>query len=222
MKASCSPSASYTKLSLITLPAGMLNVARQLSVDADYLIVRGAGASTRLVFRPDAGTRYDALTPDGSDWDEDGMTAGDAYGVDATRTDPGPSLFLRSVPGSPPVTTSPIPSVSPPVTTSPPAPGGLSAAFAKTSTWTGGYGADYVIRNGGAVAVTGWTVEFDLPAGSRVSSSWNATRTDSGQHHRFTNVSWNGSIAPGATRSFGLNVAGAGTPVNCTVNGAPC
>ena len=32
------------------------------------------------MFRPDANTRYDALTPDGSDWDEDGMTSGSAKG----------------------------------------------------------------------------------------------------------------------------------------------
>jgi hypothetical protein len=80
IKTSCSPSAGYTKLSLITLPAGTLDVSRQISVDADFLIIRGAGPSTRLVFRPDADTRYDTLTPDGSDWDKDAMTWGDAKG----------------------------------------------------------------------------------------------------------------------------------------------
>ncbi|SDI20399.1 Carbohydrate binding module (family 6) [Actinokineospora alba] len=80
----CSPSAGYAKLSLITLPAGVLDVSRQLAVDADYLVIRGAGsdpaAGTRIVFRPDANTRYDTLTPDGSDWDEDGMTHGQGKG----------------------------------------------------------------------------------------------------------------------------------------------
>jgi hypothetical protein len=73
----CSPSASYGKLSLITLPAGVLDVTRQISVDADYLIIRGAGADpatgTRLVLRPDKNTRYDTLTKDGSTWDSDKM-----------------------------------------------------------------------------------------------------------------------------------------------------
>jgi hypothetical protein len=77
IKRSCSPQASYERLSLLSLPAGEIDVSRQLAVDADYLVIRGAGADpskgTRLVFRPDANTRYDALTKDGSDWDEDGM-----------------------------------------------------------------------------------------------------------------------------------------------------
>jgi hypothetical protein len=77
VKRDCSPSASYGKLSLITLPAGVLDVTRQITVDADYLIIRGAGADpatgTRLVFRPDENTRYDGLTKDGSTWDPDEM-----------------------------------------------------------------------------------------------------------------------------------------------------
>ncbi|HCT76352.1 MAG TPA: hypothetical protein DGG94_16600 [Micromonosporaceae bacterium] len=80
IKANCSPSAGFTKLSLITLPAGTINVSRQIAVDADYLLIKGAGTSTRIVFRPDANTRYDTLTPDGSDWDEDAMTSGSAKG----------------------------------------------------------------------------------------------------------------------------------------------
>jgi len=77
----CSPSANYDKLSLITLPAGTLNVSRELHADADYLIVRGAGmTSTKIVYRPDANTKYDAITEDGSDWDEDGMTSGAGKG----------------------------------------------------------------------------------------------------------------------------------------------
>jgi hypothetical protein len=79
VKAGCSPDAGYDELSLIELPAGELAVSRQLSVDADYLVLRGAGddpaTGTRVVFRPDENTRYDTLTDDddGGDWDEDGM-----------------------------------------------------------------------------------------------------------------------------------------------------
>ncbi|WP_405144143.1 discoidin domain-containing protein [Sphaerisporangium sp. NBC_01403] len=81
VRTTCSPSAGYTKLSLITLPAGRLDVTRQLGLDADYLLIKGAGADqTTLVFRPGLDTRYDALTPDGGDWDEDGMTSGAGKG----------------------------------------------------------------------------------------------------------------------------------------------
>ncbi|WP_328456118.1 cellulose binding domain-containing protein [Amycolatopsis sp. NBC_00438] len=98
----------------------------------------------------------------------------------------------------------------------------LSASFAQTSVWTGGYGGEYTIANRGDAASTGWTVEFDLPAGSSVSSSWSSVKTQSGQHYRFTNAGFNGAVKPGATASFGFNVAGAGVPAACTINGASC
>ncbi|MEU9700709.1 right-handed parallel beta-helix repeat-containing protein [Streptomyces sp. NPDC047981] len=81
IRTNCTPSAGYTKLSSITLPAGRIVVTRQLALDADYMVLRGAGmGQTTLAFRPDADTRYDTLTADGSDWDEDGMTHGAGKG----------------------------------------------------------------------------------------------------------------------------------------------
>ncbi|WP_083933120.1 discoidin domain-containing protein [Kribbella catacumbae] len=77
IRTQCTPSAGYNKLSQITLPEGRIAVTRQLGLDASYLLIKGAGQGrTVLVFRPDTNTRYDALTADGSDWDEDGMTHG--------------------------------------------------------------------------------------------------------------------------------------------------
>jgi hypothetical protein len=98
----------------------------------------------------------------------------------------------------------------------------LTATVTQTSVWSSGYGADVVIRNTGDAAATGWSVEFDLQAGTTVSSSWSSVRTTGGNHYRFTNASWNGTVAPGATVSFGYNAANLGLPLNCTVNGAPC
>ncbi|GAB3827659.1 cellulose binding domain-containing protein [Dactylosporangium cerinum] len=98
----------------------------------------------------------------------------------------------------------------------------LTATFAQTSTWSSGYGAQYAVRNTGDAASTAWTVEFDLPAGSTVSSSWSSVRTSTGQHHKFTNAGYNGDIAPGATETFGFNVSGLGVPLNCTIGGRPC
>ena len=77
IRTQCTPSAGYNKLSQITLPEGRITVTRQLGLDASYLLIKGAGQGrTVLVFRPDTNTRYDKLTADGSDWDEDGMTHG--------------------------------------------------------------------------------------------------------------------------------------------------
>ncbi|WP_201787193.1 DUF6531 domain-containing protein [Actinoplanes sp. TFC3] len=84
VKAQCSPTGDYTKESRILLPAGTLNVSHELHLDADYLILRGVGSDpasgTHLVYAPDANTRYDKITKDGSRWDEDAMTAGEATG----------------------------------------------------------------------------------------------------------------------------------------------
>lgn len=98
----------------------------------------------------------------------------------------------------------------------------LTAVFAQSSAWSNGYGATYTIRNNGDAASTGWVVEFDLAAGSTVSTSWDSVRTQTGQRYRFGNAGWNGTVAPGGSQGFGFNVSGLATPTNCTVNGLPC
>src|ERR1700759_1345844 len=72
----------------------------------------------------------------------------------------------------------------------------LTATVTQTSVWGSGSGAAVVIRAPGDAAATGWTVAFDLPAGTTVASSWSATRTSSGQHYPFVNLSWNGTVKP--------------------------
>ena len=47
----------------------------------------------------------------------------------------------------------------------------LTAAFAQTSVWSSGYGAEFTVANRGDAAASGWVVEFDLPAGSTVSGN---------------------------------------------------
>ncbi|NGM12401.1 hypothetical protein ENC19_06825 [Verrucosispora sp. CWR15] len=126
--------------------------------------------------------------------------------MDATRTDSRPSLFLIRASG-----TVPSPTKSP--TTAPPA-DGLTARFVKTSSWNGGYRADYVITNNGSTKTTSWVLEFDLPSGTTITKSWSATHTWNGQHHRFTNLSYNGDIAPGASEKLGFNASGTGLPLD--------
>lgn len=78
--------AGFNNLTLLVLPAGVINLSRQIGVDASYLIIRGQGSdpassgSTRIVFRPDTTTRYDLLTSDGSQADFQNMTSGPASG----------------------------------------------------------------------------------------------------------------------------------------------
>ncbi|MFE9824952.1 cellulase family glycosylhydrolase [Streptomyces sp. NPDC005791] len=99
---------------------------------------------------------------------------------------------------------------------------GMTAKITRTSAWDSGYGAAVAITNDAATAANGWTVEFDLPAGTNISSQWSTVMTRQGQRYTFTNVSYNGGLDPGRTASFGFNASGLGLPFNCTVNGAPC
>jgi Cellulose binding domain/Glycosyl hydrolases family 18/Fibronectin type III domain len=97
-----------------------------------------------------------------------------------------------------------------------------TATVVKVSEWGGGFEARGTITNGGTTALSGWTVAFDLPAGTSISSFWDARMTSSGNRYTFTNPSWAGPLPPGGTASFGFIGAGSGSPSNCTLNGAPC
>ncbi|MFY1690148.1 chitinase [Plantactinospora sp. WMMB782] len=99
---------------------------------------------------------------------------------------------------------------------------GPTATFVKTADWGTGWEGKYTITNGGTSTMNGWSVAFDLPAGTTMGSYWDALLTSSGQRHTFTNRSWNGTVAPGASVSFGFLATGSGSPVNCTLNGAAC
>jgi chitosanase len=99
---------------------------------------------------------------------------------------------------------------------------GPTATFTKDTDWGSGWQGKVVISNGGTSAITSWTVEFDLPAGTTVGSYWDALLTTSGSHLTFTNRNWNGTVAPGATVSFGLLGSGSGSPTGCKLNGVAC
>ncbi|WP_316751963.1 cellulose binding domain-containing protein [Streptomyces herbicida] len=100
--------------------------------------------------------------------------------------------------------------------------GSATATFSKSSSWDSGYQGAYTLTNGGTTALSGWTVEFDLPSGTTVGSYWDALLTQSGNHYTFKNREYNGTLAPGAATTFGWVSTGTGTPANCRLNGASC
>ncbi|RSS42891.1 chitinase [Streptomyces sp. WAC08241] len=97
-----------------------------------------------------------------------------------------------------------------------------TATYTKTQDWGTGFGANWTVKNTGTTTLTSWTVEWDYPAGTSVTSAWDASVTSSGTHWTAKNVGWNGTLAPGASVSFGYNGAGPGAPSGCKINGAPC
>jgi hypothetical protein len=100
----------------------------------------------------------------------------------------------------------------------------MSATFAKSSQWADGYVATYVVKNTGASAASGWTVQFDLPAGSTVTGLWNGLLTAQGSHYTVHNDTWNGTLSPGSSTDFGFQVQGPGAnnPGSCTINDQAC
>ncbi|MFH9071530.1 glycoside hydrolase family 18 chitinase [Streptomyces alboflavus] len=104
----------------------------------------------------------------------------------------------------------------------PKAAAGATATYAKTQDWGSGFEGKWTIKNTGTTALSSWTVVWDFPAGTKVTSAWDATVTNSGDKWTAKNLGWNGSLAPGASVSFGFNGSGPGSPANCTLNGESC
>ncbi|MET9321539.1 glycoside hydrolase family 18 chitinase [Streptomyces sp. NPDC003038] len=97
-----------------------------------------------------------------------------------------------------------------------------TATYTKVSDWGSGFEGKWTVKNTGTTTLSSWTVEWDYPAGTQVTSAWDATVTNSGTHWTAKNVGWNGTLSPGASVSFGFNGSGPGAPGGCKVNGASC
>ncbi|MGX7670987.1 glycoside hydrolase family 9 protein [Plantactinospora sp. DSM 117369] len=91
--------------------------------------------------------------------------------------------------------------------------------------WSTGFSGTITITNTGTSTVQGWTLEFALTAGQRITQAWSATVTQSGTAVTATNLGYNGTLAPGASTSFGFNGISTGSnprPTSFTLNGAAC
>ncbi|PWI15536.1 chitinase [Streptomyces sp. Act143] len=97
-----------------------------------------------------------------------------------------------------------------------------TATYAKTQDWGTGFEGKWTVKNTGDTTLSSWTVEWDFPSGTSVTSAWDADVTSSGTHWTAKNKSWNGTLAPGASISFGFNGSGTGAPSNCKLNGGSC
>jgi cellulase/cellobiase CelA1 len=78
------------------------------------------------------------------------------------------------------------------------------------------------VKNGGTTASSAWTATFTFANGQQLSQAWNTTFSQSGATVTARNVSYNGSLAPGASTSFGFlaswnNSTNAVPAVTCTL-----
>jgi endoglucanase len=102
---------------------------------------------------------------------------------------------------------------------------GCSVTYTVQNQWPGGFTAALNITNLGA-PLSGWTLAFNFPAtGQAVGQNWSATWAQTGQHVTATNLSWNASLATGASTGIGFNgtwTASNPVPTAFTLNGVAC
>ncbi|HZM79996.1 MAG TPA: cellulose binding domain-containing protein [Candidatus Limnocylindrales bacterium] len=148
------------------------------------------------------------------------------YG-DSTVTPPSNSPSASASPsGSPSASPSPSqsPSRSPSASPSPSNNPGrsCSATYTITGSWGGAFQADLRVTNTGGQQITGWRVNWTYTAGQTIFNLWNGVATQTGSAVTVVNASYNGTLAPGAFTTAGLQATWNNTsnpvpsPVTCT------
>lgn len=101
-----------------------------------------------------------------------------------------------------------------------------AATLSVEHTWQTGFIARYTITNASMTQLSGWRLDFDLPAGESVLHTWNSSFTQSGSHVVITPANFNRTIAPGSSATGGMRGVLSGSyapPANCVLNGQyPC
>ncbi|WP_084316251.1 endo-1,4-beta-xylanase [Actinospica robiniae] len=130
---------------------------------------------------------------------------------------------------TPPPTTPPssAPPSSAPPSSAPPTSGaaGTCSVSDVVSAWNTGLTEQITVKNTGTSTINGWKLTFTLASGQTITNAWNATISPSSGSVSAANLSYNGTIAPGATTSFGFQANHTGNtaaPTNFALNGASC
>jgi lysophospholipase L1-like esterase len=101
--------------------------------------------------------------------------------------------------------------------------GRCTATYKIVSQWGGNFQGEVAITNTSATASSAWTTTFTFANGQQLSQAWNATPTQSGATVTARNVTYNGTLAPGGTTSFGFlaswnNTTNAVPAVTCSLS----
>ena len=104
-------------------------------------------------------------------------------------------------------------------TAPPPATGACTLTSSVSNSWSGGSQLQLTVTNSGTTPLTGWTAGFMLADTSEtITSSWNATVSQSGQQVSAVNASYDGSVAAGESTTFGVVVTGS----SASLSGLTC
>ncbi|WP_431879726.1 cellulose binding domain-containing protein [Micromonospora marina] len=91
-----------------------------------------------------------------------------------------------------------------------------SATATIGSRWGGGFVATVTVRNDGTEPIPGWLVTWRWSGDERIQSVWGGVAEGAGQDAAVRNASWNGTLAPGASTTFGMLVASSTPPAAIT------
>ena len=86
--------------------------------------------------------------------------------------------------------------------------GHLTFSLATSSSWYDGCNMTGRVTNTSSATVSSWNVGLALGSGDRIVNIWNAKLTSTSTGASASNVSYNGTLAPGASTSFGFQVSG--------------
>jgi hypothetical protein len=112
-----------------------------------------------------------------------------------------------------------------PVDVEAPAPATCSVQSWSNSWWGGGFVTTVLVRNLTDERIDGWTLDYELSAGTRVQQMWNGNYTLTGTEMSVSNVFYNATIWPGSALSFGYlgSHSNGAAPIGpFTLNGKPC
>ncbi|GIH28386.1 beta-xylanase [Acrocarpospora phusangensis] len=120
---------------------------------------------------------------------------------------------------------SPSPSPSPSSSPSPSGGTGPCRVSYAVNAWNNGLTSEITITNTGSSTVNGWSLVFTLPSGQSIVGGWNATYSPTSGQVTARNVSYNGTLSPGASVGIGFQANHSGNtsaPGTFTLNGSTC
>ncbi|MFI1097599.1 PHB depolymerase family esterase [Streptomyces sp. NPDC020917] len=79
-----------------------------------------------------------------------------------------------------------------------------SASFGVVSSWAGGYQVTVTVKDTGTAALSAWTAAWTEPQGETIANLWNAVQGSAGGQTTAHNAAYNGTLAPGASTTFGF------------------
>ncbi len=148
-------------------------------------------------------------------WQGGAGLATNSFSVAVSGSGSGPT----QTPTPTPTATTPTPTPTPTPTTTTSGSGTCSGTYSVVNSWSGGFQAQVVVKNTGSGTLNSWALGWTFPGSQAITDLWAGSYTQSGEKVTVNNLSYDGSLAPGATATVGFTANGASaspSSVTCT------